>query len=147
MNCLTTNQKEVNKMNRRERIRTIISGETADRCGFWLGNPHGETWPILHNYFGASTPEELQRKLLLSLPLELILIIQKIHLKELPLLLILKTIIHHVQKYFNRDYYFQDLIMNQILYLVAQLDFLIIIIIILQVLMMEHMNFLYSKVK
>ncbi|MBC8236334.1 hypothetical protein H8E77_42850 [bacterium] len=50
-------------MNSRERIRTIISGSAADRCGFWLGNPHSDTWPILHNYFGTSTVEELQRKL------------------------------------------------------------------------------------
>ena len=50
-------------MNSRERIRTIISGEAADRCGFWLGNPHEATWPILHRYFGTETEEELRRKL------------------------------------------------------------------------------------
>jgi uroporphyrinogen decarboxylase len=50
-------------MNSRERIRTIIAGEQADRCGFWLGNPHGDTWPLLHRYFGTGTEEELRQKL------------------------------------------------------------------------------------
>jgi uroporphyrinogen decarboxylase len=50
-------------MTRRERIRTIIAGEEADRCGFWLGNPHGESWPALHAYFGTATEEELRLKL------------------------------------------------------------------------------------
>jgi len=50
-------------MNSRERIRAIIAGETADRCGFWLGNPHPDTWPILHKYFGTNTEEELRQKL------------------------------------------------------------------------------------
>jgi uroporphyrinogen decarboxylase len=50
-------------MNSRERIRTIISGGTPDRCGLWLGNPHPDSWPGLHAYFGTRTPEELQRKL------------------------------------------------------------------------------------
>ena len=46
-------------MNSRERIRTIVAGEAADRVGFWLGNPHGDTWPILHDYFGTGGVEEL----------------------------------------------------------------------------------------
>jgi uroporphyrinogen decarboxylase len=50
-------------MNSRERIRTIISGQPADRVGFWLGNPHADTWPIYHEYFGTSTQEELRLKL------------------------------------------------------------------------------------
>jgi uroporphyrinogen decarboxylase len=50
-------------MNSRERIRTIISGQAADRVGFWLGNPHADTWPIYHDYFATSTQEELRRKL------------------------------------------------------------------------------------
>jgi uroporphyrinogen decarboxylase len=45
-------------MDSRERIRTLISGETADRCGFWLGNPHGDSWPAIHAYLGTSTQEE-----------------------------------------------------------------------------------------
>ncbi|MFH0991126.1 MAG: uroporphyrinogen decarboxylase family protein [bacterium] len=48
-------------MTSRERIRAIIQGEPADRCGFWLGNPHDETLPLYHRYFGTNTLEELQR--------------------------------------------------------------------------------------
>ncbi len=47
-------------MTSRERIRAIIAGEEADRPGFWLGNPHHETWPILHAHFGTESEEELR---------------------------------------------------------------------------------------
>ncbi|MCD6308844.1 MAG: hypothetical protein J7M24_07600 [Candidatus Latescibacteria bacterium] len=50
-------------MTSRERIRTIIAGEAADRCGFWLGNPDFATWPILHDYFGTTEEEETRRLL------------------------------------------------------------------------------------
>jgi len=50
-------------MNRRDRIRAIIAGEPADRCGLWLGNPHPDTWPLLHKYFGTSTEEQLRQAL------------------------------------------------------------------------------------
>jgi len=50
-------------LNSRERIQTIIAGQTSDRYGFWLGNPHPDTWPIFHNYFGTKTEEELRLKL------------------------------------------------------------------------------------
>ncbi len=50
-------------MNSRERIIKIISGEAADRCGFWLGDPDPRTWPILHKYFGTKEEEELRQKL------------------------------------------------------------------------------------
>lgn len=50
-------------MTSRERIRTIVSGQPADRCGFWLGMPHKDTWPLLHRHFGTSSDEELRRKL------------------------------------------------------------------------------------
>jgi len=50
-------------MNSRERIRTIISGKTADRVGFWLGNPHGDTWPIYYEYFGTTDQREIRRRL------------------------------------------------------------------------------------
>ncbi len=50
-------------MNHRERIRTIIAGKAADRCGFWIGNPHPDSWPGLHRYFDTQTQEELQQKL------------------------------------------------------------------------------------
>ena len=50
-------------MNSRERIRTIISGQPADRVGFWLGNPHADSWPLYHEYFGTTTQEEVRQKL------------------------------------------------------------------------------------
>ena len=50
-------------MTSRERIQRIIAGESADRCGFWMGNPHGDTWPIYHAYFGTKTRMELQEKI------------------------------------------------------------------------------------
>jgi uroporphyrinogen decarboxylase len=50
-------------MTSQERIRCIIDGKPADRCGFWIGNPHDDTLPIYHKYFGTSTLDELQLKL------------------------------------------------------------------------------------
>jgi uroporphyrinogen decarboxylase len=50
-------------MNKRELIKRIINGENTERTGFWLGNPHPETWPALHAYFDTSTEEELRQKL------------------------------------------------------------------------------------
>ena len=47
-------------MTHRERIRAIIAGEPADRCGFWLGHPHAELWPLLHKHFGTRTEAELR---------------------------------------------------------------------------------------
>ncbi len=49
-------------MTSRERIKTIISGQEADRCGLWLGDPHEDTWPIYHEYFGTKTEEDLRQK-------------------------------------------------------------------------------------
>lgn len=50
-------------LSRRELIRTIIDRRPAPRCGFWLGYPHADTWPILHRYFGTKSEEELRQKL------------------------------------------------------------------------------------
>jgi uroporphyrinogen decarboxylase len=50
-------------MTSRERIQTIISGQAADRCGFWMGSPHPDTWPIYHGYFRTTNEEELRLKL------------------------------------------------------------------------------------
>ncbi len=50
-------------MDSRERIKRIIAGQPADRCGFWLGNPAPQSWPILHRHFGTSEDEELRRLL------------------------------------------------------------------------------------
>ena len=50
-------------MDSRERIRTIIDGQAADRCGFWLGNPHHDSWPALHAHFGTDSEEALRVRL------------------------------------------------------------------------------------
>jgi uroporphyrinogen decarboxylase len=50
-------------MTSRELIRRIIAGEPAPRCGFWLGNPHPDTWPIYFDYFGTRSEEEVRRGL------------------------------------------------------------------------------------
>jgi uroporphyrinogen decarboxylase len=52
-------------MTSRERLKLIIArkGAQADRCGFWLGNPFPDTWPILHAHFGTKDAEELRVKL------------------------------------------------------------------------------------
>jgi uroporphyrinogen decarboxylase len=50
-------------LNSRERIRTIIDGKAADRCGFWLGNPHADTWPIYHAFWGTTVEEEVRLRL------------------------------------------------------------------------------------
>jgi uroporphyrinogen decarboxylase len=50
-------------MNSRERIRTIIAGGEPDRCGFWLGNPYPDTWPLLFAHFGVPDDESLRQKL------------------------------------------------------------------------------------
>jgi uroporphyrinogen decarboxylase len=46
----------------RELIRQLIAGDPVRRCGFWLGNPHPETWPGLHRHFGTQSEEELRQK-------------------------------------------------------------------------------------
>jgi uroporphyrinogen decarboxylase len=50
-------------MTGRERVHAIIARKPADRCGFWLGNPHPDTLPLYHRYFGTKTLEELQKRL------------------------------------------------------------------------------------
>jgi uroporphyrinogen decarboxylase len=45
-------------MTSRERIKTIFSGGNPDRSGFWLGNPHTETWPIYFKHFGIRNDRE-----------------------------------------------------------------------------------------
>ena len=47
----------------REILKAIIALKPARRCGLWLGNPHADSWPGLHRYFGTTTEEELRRKL------------------------------------------------------------------------------------
>jgi len=50
-------------MNSRDRVKNIISGKPVDKAAFWLGNPHPDTWPILHEYFGTKSEEELHLQL------------------------------------------------------------------------------------
>jgi uroporphyrinogen decarboxylase len=48
---------------RRQLVRNLIGRRSAPRCAFWLGNPHPDTWPILHLYFGTKSEEDLRLKL------------------------------------------------------------------------------------
>ncbi|MCL5103346.1 MAG: hypothetical protein M1133_04435 [Armatimonadetes bacterium] len=50
-------------MDSRERIKTIFSGQKADRCGFWLGMPHPDTWPGYLEYFNSDSEESVRRRL------------------------------------------------------------------------------------
>jgi len=44
----------------RERIKKLIQGEDIDRPGFWLGDPHADTWPLLLEYFKCESEEDLR---------------------------------------------------------------------------------------
>jgi uroporphyrinogen decarboxylase len=50
-------------MAKRELIRDVIAGKAASRCGFWLGKPNRDLWPLLHQHFGTTSDEQLRRKL------------------------------------------------------------------------------------
>jgi uroporphyrinogen decarboxylase len=50
-------------MTKRETIKNIIAGKDTSRCGFWMGHPHADTWPILREFFSVETNAEV-RKLL-----------------------------------------------------------------------------------
>ncbi len=50
-------------MKSRERIKKIICGEPVDRPGFWLGDPHPDTWPKLLAHFNCADEESLRLKL------------------------------------------------------------------------------------
>ena len=50
-------------MNHRQRLQAIVAGEPADRCGFWLGNPHADTWPILERHFNTDDHEQILQQL------------------------------------------------------------------------------------
>jgi len=50
-------------MTKREIVCNIINRQKVPRCGFWLGNPYPDTWPILHRYFGTKSEEGLRQKL------------------------------------------------------------------------------------
>ena len=40
-------------MNHRERIQALLNNESADRVGFWLGNPTDETKELYYAHFGV----------------------------------------------------------------------------------------------
>lgn len=48
---------------KRALIHDLIAGKPVPRCGFWLGKPHQDTWPILHEYFGTTSNEQLRQRL------------------------------------------------------------------------------------
>ena len=50
-------------MTSRERVKAIIAGEKPDRCAFWLGMPHPDTWPIYLKQFGFTEEEQLRQYL------------------------------------------------------------------------------------
>ena len=50
-------------MESRERLKKIFSGEKADRCGFWMGDPHKDTWPIYLRHFNSKDQETLRKSL------------------------------------------------------------------------------------
>lgn len=50
-------------MDSRERLKAIIAGEKADRCGLWVGNPHPETWPGYLRGLDAVDEEAFRQKL------------------------------------------------------------------------------------
>jgi uroporphyrinogen decarboxylase len=52
-----------NTMKRRDLLVDLIAGKPVPRCGFWMGNPHGDSWPALHDFFGTKTEEELRLRL------------------------------------------------------------------------------------
>ncbi len=38
-------------MTSRERVRALLARREADRVGFWMGNPHADSWPALFEAF------------------------------------------------------------------------------------------------
>lgn len=45
---------------KRELIKRLIAGEPVERCGFWVGKPHVDTWPGLHHFFNTRTEQEFR---------------------------------------------------------------------------------------
>ena len=46
-------------MSKRQLIRCLIAGEPVERCGFWLGHPHADSWPNIHRYFKTESEKGL----------------------------------------------------------------------------------------
>ena len=51
------------RMNAIERIYAMINNEPVDRTGFWLGNPHADSWPIYYEFFGTTDQQAIRRQL------------------------------------------------------------------------------------
>ena len=49
-------------MSKRNLIKRLIAGETVERCGLWLGNPHPDSWPALLRYAGVADEEAFRQK-------------------------------------------------------------------------------------
>jgi uroporphyrinogen decarboxylase len=47
-------------MNSRQRVKNIFAMKPADRCGFWMGEPHADTWPLLYKAFGTEDKEQIR---------------------------------------------------------------------------------------
>jgi uroporphyrinogen decarboxylase len=48
---------------RRDRIRRLLARDPAGSHGFWLGQPHAQTWPALLHHFAAASEEEVRQQL------------------------------------------------------------------------------------
>ncbi|MCF8243300.1 MAG: hypothetical protein K9J16_18135 [Melioribacteraceae bacterium] len=47
----------------REKYEAILNRNNNNGCGFWIGNPHPDTWLQLKNYFETDSEEEIRLKL------------------------------------------------------------------------------------
>jgi uroporphyrinogen decarboxylase len=50
-------------MTSRQRVRAIFARQVADRTGFWLGFPHGDSWPAYFEAFDCTTQDGVRRLL------------------------------------------------------------------------------------
>jgi uroporphyrinogen decarboxylase len=50
-------------MTSRKLIKDLINGKSVPRCGFWMGHPHKDNWPILLDYFNADSEAEVRSRL------------------------------------------------------------------------------------
>ncbi len=49
------------QMTSRQRLKAIFAGQPADRTGFWMGQPHKDSWPPLMQALGAETQEAVRK--------------------------------------------------------------------------------------
>ena len=50
-------------MTSRKLIKDIINGNAVERCGFWMGHPHKDTWPLLFDYFQMDSENQIRAEL------------------------------------------------------------------------------------